>query len=110
MRIDANPDHGIIDIFLAAGDQDFGKPLPFHILENGASATVIWTLTQFPGMPDHMFKDGCASMERELVSLKDKFRGVRYEPAGPSSRHGRAGHGRRIWTRFGTGRQLHLPL
>src|SRR6056297_3409246 len=73
MKIDARADFGLVDIYLAPIDAPFGKPLPVRVLENGGGATVLWTLTRFPGMPDDSFEAGCASMQKELTALKTKL-------------------------------------
>jgi len=73
MRIDADVDHGIIDIFLASGEAEYGEPLPVRVVRNGEGATVLWTLSRFPGMPESAFSAGCASMQEELSNLKAKM-------------------------------------
>ena len=73
MRIDAMPNFGIVDIYIASGEDAYGKPIPVRVIENGDGTTVLWTLSQFPSMPDDMFTSGCASMQKELTTLKSKL-------------------------------------
>lgn len=73
MRIDAMPNLGIVDVYLASGEDAYGKPNPVRVIENGDDTTVLWTLSQFPGMPDDVFANGRASMQKELTTLKSKL-------------------------------------
>lgn len=73
MMVAANTEFGAIDIYLAPVGAEFGKPLPVRVIENDDGATVLWTLSQFPGMPDEAFAAGCASMQSELNNLKSKL-------------------------------------
>ena len=73
MQVNTNSEFGVIDIFLAPVGEEFGKPLPVRVIENDDGATVLWTLSQFPGMPDEVFAAGCVSMQSELKNLKSKL-------------------------------------
>ncbi len=73
MKVKSNNDFGAIDIYLAPVGKEFGKPLPVRVIENDDGATVLWTLSQFPGMPKEVFSAGCKSMQSELNSLKYKL-------------------------------------
>ena len=73
MQVNTNSEFGVIDIFLAPVGEEFGKPLPVRVIENDDGATVLWTLSQFPGMPDEVFASGCVSMQSELKNLKSKL-------------------------------------
>ncbi|MEO0930858.1 MAG: hypothetical protein AAFY14_09435 [Pseudomonadota bacterium] len=73
MKVEADVELGIVDIYLARKPDEFGKPLPVRVIENGQGATVLWTLSQFPGLPDDAFTAGCASMQLELDTLKSKL-------------------------------------
>jgi len=75
MKVEVKAELGIIDIYLAPKVDDFGKPLPVRVIENDGGATVLWTLSQFPGLPDDAFTAGCASMQSELDKLKSKLEG-----------------------------------
>ena len=72
-RVEANLDHGIVDLYLAPGEAPYGTPLPVRLLHNGEGVDVLWTLTRFPGTPDERWQAGIASMERELQNLKQRF-------------------------------------
>jgi len=73
MQVNTNSEFGVIDIFLAPVGEEFGKPLPVRVIENDDGATVLWTLSQFPGMPGEIFAAGCVSMQSELKNLKSKL-------------------------------------
>lgn len=75
MKIEAQRDYGVINIYLAPVGVPYGKPLPVRVIENGEGATVLWTLAQFPGMSNAAFEAGCASMQKELATLKSKLEG-----------------------------------
>ena len=70
MRIDADVDRGIIDLYLAPGDAPFGEPLPVRLVPNGEGVDVLWTLGRPEGVPDPAWEDGLRSMQRELANLK----------------------------------------
>lgn len=72
-RHDADPAHGILDVYLAPRDTDFGPPLPVRIVPNGDGADVMYVLTRFPGTPDEAWEQGLASMRRELEHLKTRL-------------------------------------
>lgn len=73
MKVESNNDFGAINIYLAPVGEEFGKPLPVRVIENDDGATVLWTLSQFPGMPEEVFSEGCTSMQSELNTLKSKL-------------------------------------
>lgn len=73
MKVAVKAELGIVDIYIAPKTDDYGKPLPVRVIENDTGATVLWTLSQFPGLPDAAFADGCASMQAELNTLKSKL-------------------------------------
>ncbi len=70
MRVDADIDRGIIDLYLAPGDAPFGEPLPVRLVPNGEGVDVLWTLGRPEGVPDPAWEDGLRSMQRELANLK----------------------------------------
>lgn len=69
-QVEADVARGIFDIYLAPAGQDFGPPLPVRLLHNGDGVDVLWTLAKQPGMPEAVWQEGLASMERELDHLK----------------------------------------
>jgi len=70
MRIAAEPEAGVIDLYLAPEGKPYGVPLPVRVVRNGDGADVLFTLTRFPGMPEALWKEGVESMERELAAFK----------------------------------------
>lgn len=75
MKVESNPDLGIIDIYIAPEQGAFGTPLPVRVIENSGGGTVLWTMAQFPGLSDSAFAAGCGSMQSELNTLKAKLEG-----------------------------------
>lgn len=69
-RQDVDLEHGLIDVFLAPTDGEFGPPLPVRLLRNGDGTDVLWTLARMPGTPDQAWSAGVESMQRELDHLK----------------------------------------
>ena len=69
-KIDADVDRGLIDLYLAPGEAPFGAPLPVRVVRNGDGVDVLFTLTRYPGVGDVAWREGIASMERELAELK----------------------------------------
>ncbi len=69
-QIEADIERGIFDIYLAPIDEPFGPPLPVRLLHNGDGVDVLWSLAQQPGMPEAIWQEGLASMERELKHFK----------------------------------------
>lgn len=69
-KVESDKDHGVFDLYLAPEEQDFGSALPIRLVKNAEGVDAIWVLAQIPGMPDEAFKQGCASMQRELENLK----------------------------------------
>lgn len=72
LRIDAERERGVVDLYLAPEGRPFGPPLPIRVLRNGDGADVLFTLARFPGMPDDAWTAGVESMERELQALKHR--------------------------------------
>jgi hypothetical protein len=72
MRIDADVDRGIIDLFLAPGEAPYGDPLPVRLIPNGSGVDVLWTLGRPPQLPDEAWSHALASMQRELTVLKQR--------------------------------------
>ena len=73
MKIDAAPEHGVIDLFLAPAGAPFGEPVPIRVIRNGDGADVLFTLARMPGMPDQAWDQAVASMSRELGNLKARL-------------------------------------
>lgn len=69
-KIEADARQGILDLFLAPEEADFGAPLPVRLIKNGSGVDVLWTLTRVPGMPDTAWEKCLLSMEKELFALK----------------------------------------
>jgi Polyketide cyclase / dehydrase and lipid transport. len=69
-RQDTHWERGVIDVYLAPQNGEFGPPLPVRVVPNGGGADVLWTLTRFPGMPDEAWRAGLESMQRELENLR----------------------------------------
>lgn len=72
-KVEAKPEIGYIDLYLAPAGQPYADPLPVRLLENGSGVDVLWRLTRFPGIPEQDWIDGLASMQRELGSLKSRM-------------------------------------
>lgn len=70
IKVDSDVSSGVIDVFLAPGEQAFGSPIPVRLLENGSGVDVLWTLARSPGMPDTAWTEGLNSMQAELQKLK----------------------------------------
>ena len=70
MKVEAHTEAGIIDLYLAPVGVPFGPPLPVRVLRNGGGVDVMFTLTRFPGQSDTDWKEGLASMSRELDKLR----------------------------------------
>lgn len=73
MRIDADADRGVIDLYLAPEGKPFGPPLPVRVVPNGDGVDVLWTLARFPGTPDEAWSGALASMGRELDALRARL-------------------------------------
>ena len=73
MRIDADIEAGIVDLYLAPLDSEFGTPLPVRVVPNGAGSDVLFSLARMPGQTAQEFQDGVESMERELANLKTRL-------------------------------------
>lgn len=74
-RVDADPEAGRIDLYLAPEGTRFGPPLPIRVIPNGDGVDVLFTLARFPGQSEQDFQEGLASMERELENLKARHEG-----------------------------------
>ena len=70
MRIDADVERGIVDLYLAPAGAPFGAPIPARLVPNGDGVDVLWTLARMPGVPEEAWRAGLASMERELDALR----------------------------------------
>jgi len=75
MKIDADIACGRIDMYLAPAGAPFGPPLPVRVIPNGDGCDVLFTLARFPGQPDDQWTEGLASMQRELLKLKNRHEG-----------------------------------
>ena len=75
MRVEADPEAGVIDLFLAPDGAGYGPPVPFRVLRGGDGVDVQVTLARFPGMPDEAWAGGLASMREELGNLKVRLEG-----------------------------------
>ncbi|HHJ17557.1 MAG TPA: hypothetical protein ENJ80_12745 [Gammaproteobacteria bacterium] len=71
-KIESDITLGILDLYLAPPDADFGTPLQVRVIRNGDGANVLWTLLRFPGMSDSNWEDGLVSMSKELCELKKR--------------------------------------
>lgn len=69
-RIDADVERGILDLYFAPIGGPYGPPIPVRLVPNGDGVDVLWTLARFPGVSDHAWQQGVASMARELDALK----------------------------------------
>lgn len=70
MRVDADVGSGRIDLYLAPLGAPWGPPLPVRVVPNADGVDVLFTLARFPGQSDPEWKEGLASMARELENLK----------------------------------------
>ena len=70
MKIDADIDRGIVDVYLAPAGTPYQDPLPVRLIRNGTGVDVLWTLGRPPGLPDIAWSEGIASMARELDNLR----------------------------------------
>lgn len=69
-RVEADPDRGIFDLYLAPVGGEFGPPIPVRLVRNGGGVDVLWTLARLPGMSDEQWEAGLAGMELELQNLQ----------------------------------------
>ncbi|HEC19792.1 MAG TPA: hypothetical protein ENI97_10685 [Gammaproteobacteria bacterium] len=71
-KIESDIALGLLDLYLAPPDSDYGAPLQVRVIRNGDGANVLWTLFRFPGLSDSNWKDGLISMSKELLELKKR--------------------------------------
>lgn len=71
-RVDADPDRGLFDLYLAREGEAFGPPIPVRLIRNGTGATVLWTLTRLPDTPDEGWQGAIAAMSEELEAFKSR--------------------------------------
>ncbi len=71
-RTDGATELGVIDMYIAPVGAPFGPPLPVRVVPNGDGADVLFTLARIPGQTDEEWDEGIASMQRELLNLKDR--------------------------------------
>ncbi len=70
-RIDADEERGIFDLYLAPLEAPgYGPPLPVRLIPNGGGVDVLWTLARLSGVSDDAWRQGLASMQRELEQLR----------------------------------------
>lgn len=70
MKVDAQFDAGVIDLYIAPDGAPFGPPLPVRVVRNGDGVDVLFTLARFPHQKDAEWEEGLASMRRELHNLR----------------------------------------
>lgn len=75
-KIQANIVLGILDLYLAPQDSDFGTPLQVRVIRNGDGVDILWTLPRFPGMSDTNWANGLESMSKELLELKKRHEAI----------------------------------
>lgn len=75
MRVDADVERGIVDLYIAPAGVEFGEPLPVRLIPNGSGVDVLWTLGRPADVPDDAWNAGLASMQRELGHLKARHEG-----------------------------------
>lgn len=75
MRVDAQPEAGVIDLYLAPAGAPYGPPIPVRVVRNADGADVLFTLARMPGTPDEAWAGGLASMSKELANLKARLEG-----------------------------------
>ena len=73
MRIDADAERGIVDMYLAPGEAPYGPPLPVRVVPNGDGCDVLFTLTRSPGLDDQQWAAALDSMSRELQQLRSRL-------------------------------------
>lgn len=71
-KIESDITLGILDLYLAPQDSDFGTSLQVRVIRNGDGVNVLWTLLRFPGMSDTNWENGLVSMSKELLELKKR--------------------------------------
>jgi hypothetical protein len=76
MKVVADPNAGIVDLYLAPVGAPFGPPIPVRVVPNADGADVLFTLARFPGLTDEQWAEGVASMQRELGNLKSRLEGM----------------------------------
>jgi len=67
---------GILDLYLAPQNSDFGPPLQARVIRNIDGVDILWTLSRFPGMSDTNWEGGLASMSKELLELKKRHEAI----------------------------------
>lgn len=72
-RIDAHPDLGVLDLYLAREGEPYRQPLPVRVVRNGDGADVLFVLSQSPQQSDEYFAQAVAGMGEELANLRDQL-------------------------------------
>ena len=73
IRIDADPDTGVIDMLAGAEPDDLAL-FPTRVVQlPGDRSAFTFTMFQAPGMPDELFESQHASLLRELAGLRERF-------------------------------------
>jgi hypothetical protein len=75
IRVEADQETGVIDLYLAPEGAEFGPPLPIRVVANGDGVDVLFTLARFPGVSDEDWSAGLDSMRRELEQLRARHEG-----------------------------------
>jgi hypothetical protein len=72
-RVDADPDRGVLDLYLAPSGAPYGPPLPVRVLPAGSGSDVLFTLKRPDQADDDAWREALASMGRELQALRRRF-------------------------------------
>lgn len=75
MRVDAQPESGVVDLYLAPARAPYGPPIPVRVVRNADGADVLFTLARLPGTEDDAWTRGLASLGTELANLKERLEG-----------------------------------
>jgi hypothetical protein len=73
IKVDVNPEAGIVELSIAALNEPFGDALPIRVLHNGDCADVLFTVPRDADTSEAEWQESLLALEDELAAMKRHF-------------------------------------